>query len=290
MSRLLDIARRVRHAPGLPSAEGLWRWLRRPFHLLLDPWQRGVAVELAHDRRIRLPADLTGRFAGWRHYEPEAVDRMADWIAAHPDAQILDVGCAVGMFTALALHASGRTRVIAFDADLASLKMTQRVAKVARDPGRLRLVHGLISNQHRTGGTLAMAVNNTSSALHALTEAQAEASARYVCIEDEGRSALPEYSIDELLAGAATASRGTLFKCDVEGAEVFVLNGAQRWLKEVRPTLLLSVHPPALRKLGHSVEEIERLLRDANYQWEVIGRDHEEHWWVEPRLELATGR
>lgn len=285
MTSLLSVARRIRHAPALHSAEWLWRRLRRPFHRLLDPFGRGVRIELAHGHQIRVPADVTGRLDGWKSYEPESVDRMARWLATHPDALVLDLGCAIGIFTALALHSSPEIDVIAVDADLASLRVTQRVGRVARNPARLNLVHGLVSNRHRSGGVLAAAIAETGRKLATPCEARAAEVTRYVCVEDPAREQFPEYTLDGLLADEGKPPRATLFKCDVEGAEALVLHGASRWILTVRPTLLLSVHPPALEKLGHTVAEIAALLRSFGYEWIVFARDHEEHWWAEPRSE-----
>lgn len=290
MSLLLDFARRIRHSPGLRSAEGLWRYLRTPFHRLMDPLGRGVPLELAHGHRIRLPADLTGCVDDWKRYEPESVEWAARWIAAHPDALVLDVGCAIGIFTALALHTADTTDVVAFDADLASLQATRRVGDVAPRPSRLRLVHGLVSDQHRSNRDLASAVSATATALAMANLGGAGATTRYVCIEDPMRAQLPEYTLDGLFAQSAASPRSTLLKCDVEGAEALVLKGARRWLETTRPIILLSVHPPALQKLGNSVKEVEDLLRDAGYKWQLIARDHEEHWWAEPLHLPAAAR
>lgn len=282
MTSLLKLARGIRHAPALSSAEWLWRPLRRPFHRLLDPFGRGVRIELAHGHPIRVPADVTGRVDRWKDYEPESVDRMARWLATHPDAMVLDLGCAIGIFTALALHSSPSIEVIAVDADLASLRVAQRVGRVAQNPARLQLVHGLVSNRHRSGGVLATVAAETAGKLSTPGHSRDAEVTRFVCVEDPGRAQFPEYTLDGLLANAAKPERATLFKCDVEGAEALVLHGASQWIRAVRPTMLLSVHPPALEKLGHTVAEVAALLRSFGYEWIVIARDHEEHWWAEP--------
>ena len=69
-----------------------------------------------------------------------------------------------------------------------------------------------------------------------------------------------------------------MIKCDVEGAELLVLQGVTRILAEFRPTLLISVHPPYLPRFDGSVEEISALLAGAGYNARVIDIDHEEHW------------
>jgi FkbM family methyltransferase len=56
-----------------------------------------------------------------------------------------------------------------------------------------------------------------------------------------------------------------LMKIDVEGAEISVLEGAHRTLRESRPIMFLSVHPQFITELGRSITEIDDLLSDANY-------------------------
>ena len=78
------------------------------------------------------------------------------------------------------------------------------------------------------------------------------------------------------------ASRPILLKCDVEGAEVLVLLGAEQFLQRTMPSLLISVHPLALPEYGHSVADVRNFLEKLNYSVSVIAVDHEEHWWCEP--------
>jgi hypothetical protein len=53
-------------------------------------------------------------------------------------------------------------------------------------------------------------------------------------------------------------------KVDVEGAEVFVLQGMARTLTEYRPTVMLEVHPMWQPK-GVTVEQVRLLLTERGY-------------------------
>ena len=57
-----------------------------------------------------------------------------------------------------------------------------------------------------------------------------------------------------------------LIKIDVEGAEINVLRGAQSVLRQYHPEIIISVHPKHLKILGHSVDELKKVVCDLDYQ------------------------
>lgn len=280
MSLLLRTARRIRHAPLLARAEGLWLLLRPLYHRLLDPAGRGVPIRIDQRHRLRVPAALTGVIGGWESYEPECVAATVDWVCAHPDGVMLDLGCAIGLFTSLALQHGSGVRVLAVDADAASLACTRRFA--LRDAPRLSLLWGLLDHTQAQPCTLAAALARSELQLGSLASIAQPAATRFICLEDPSAAAIPHYSLDGLDAAHALPPGPLLVKCDVEGAELLVLQGADALLAARRPTLLLSVHPPALPQHGHSVVDVAAFLTARGYHWRLIARDHEEHWLAEP--------
>lgn len=57
-------------------------------------------------------------------------------------------------------------------------------------------------------------------------------------------------------------------RCDIEGAEIWMLRGAAQVLQRDRPILLLEVHPQALRNhFGSSADEVRALLAGQGYRF-----------------------
>lgn len=107
------------------------------------------------------------------------------------------------------------------------------------------------------------------------------------------RPDIPATSLDLWRAGLRSrcaAKRVDVITCDVEGAEVLVIDGAQTVLTEDRPDVFVSVHPddfierfpswwggPCLR------EHLFTLFAENGYDARHISTDHEEHFHFVPR-------
>ena len=60
--------------------------------------------------------------------------------------------------------------------------------------------------------------------------------------------------------------RPQLIKIDVEGAELRVLKGGVKVLRQSMPTIFLSVHPRHIAESGGSTEELERFIEKIGYR------------------------
>lgn len=276
-----SLARRIRHAPLLRRCEGFWSFLRPAYFRLLDPFSRGVEVRLAR-RSVRFPAELLSTNPDWSHYETETLSTLATWLDSAGDRPVLlDVGCSFGAVTSFALQLSPTLEVLAFDSDLMSLRALEAVVSPA-SMERVRRVHGLLGREHTSGFSLPQAVETTLRHLPPLAPRTAISRSGFVCFGDNAAASVPEHQLDALLASAKLGN-SILLKCDVEGAELLVLQGARALLARCRPALLLSVHPSFLPRFGHTSAQVQAFLDDAGYSVQLIGRDHEEHWWCLPR-------
>jgi FkbM family methyltransferase len=279
MSGLRSLARVIRHAPGIRRADWLWNRLRPAYHAVLNRDPRGVPVTLGGGLAVRMPAEFTG--LGYENYEVDCIRALTDWVRAHPAATLLDVGCSIAIFSLAGLTLSPELQIVAFDADIASLKATRRLCQPT-GTSRLRLIQGLLTETHTSGQTLETATTTTAAAMAAAPGDGSPRAITYVYLDRQpSEGPIPRHSLDGLLLNTLPAGKPLLLKCDVEGAELLVLRGAEQLLRIFKPELLISVHPQALPAFGQTVDDLRSFLQGLGYSIRVLAVDHEEHWWCE---------
>ncbi len=180
LNHLRVVTRKVRHSRLLGNADWLWNGVRPLYHAFWNRAVGGVPIAVRGGPGIRVPAEYSG--GEWESYETEEVTKLSHWIANNPDGLVLDVGSAFGFYSVITLFASQNSRVIAFDADLASLRATERVCSLAQGK-RLQVIHCLVSSEHR-GGSLDEAISTTARALATSGVTGDVGTTRYVCIGD----------------------------------------------------------------------------------------------------------
>jgi FkbM family methyltransferase len=276
---LRQVAEAIRHHPMLEGADGLWNALRKPYHLALGFGGRGTKVLIGGKVAVRIPPDLSGR--GIENFELETINALVQWAKQHPGGLFIDVGSSIGLFSASIMFLDPISEVIAIDGDIESVAATRRFCQYAPTPTRLTTIHGLITDD-APPSSLTDAVSRTKARLLAFPAQGTLQSIKYADLHSASED-LPRYRLDDLLV-SAISNRPTLIKCDVEGAELFVLRGAARLLSETRCELLLSVHPQCgmMAVYGHTVEDVRKFLEHLDYQIKVVAEDHELHWWCTP--------
>lgn len=60
--------------------------------------------------------------------------------------------------------------------------------------------------------------------------------------------------------------------CDTEGAETMVWRGAQEYLRQYQPAMVLEASPKLLRRAGSSIQELHQEIRNAGYRAFAIER------------------
>ena len=280
MSGFRSVAQRIRHLPVLERAEGLWQFVRKPYHKLLNLGGRGVRVRVGGKADIWMPPEFAG--GSWEAHEPQTVEVFARWIRKHPDGLVLDVGSSTGIFSAIALFTTPSVEVIAFDPDLSSLAAVRRMCQHV-DRSRLQLVHCFAADVSSEQETIEVAVRTTAEALAGKRITGDVGTTRYIALSSRVDNSVPTFRLDDLFDAKLLLQRPVMMKCDVEGAELRVLRGFEKSLRRARPSLILSIHPPALPEYGSSKEEVESFLQSLGYKIEIIAIDHEEHWWCEFR-------
>jgi FkbM family methyltransferase len=94
------------------------------------------------------------------------------------------------------------------------------------------------------------------------------------------RPDIPRVKIDTV---ADVVGPPDAISCDVEGAELRVLLGAERVLREHRPLVWVSVHPQFMMDTHRDTpDDLFAYMTKVGYVAEHLATDHEEHWLFSP--------
>jgi FkbM family methyltransferase len=100
-------------------------------------------------------------------------------------------------------------------------------------------------------------------------------------INEDGND-IPRVTLDAFIA--RTGYKPNAVTIDVEGAELMVLRGAERMLRELRPLVWVSIHEEAVtERYQQDPKQIYALMESCGYDGTNLGFDHEAHWMFKPR-------
>jgi len=209
-------------------------------------------------------------------YEPEAFNHLAGWMERKGKDRltILDIGANVGLYSlglAQRMDAIGKkVTIYAFEPVGSTFEILQRNCSLNSfdiHPFRLAMSDKdgamLMTNDGGTGNHL---VKKRRTATERVKTARIDTFVKSQGIE----------TIDAI-------------KCDVEGAELFVLKGGLRTIKKHRPLILLEINRQWTERYGYDPSEIIKLLLKTGYTYRCAeeglvpgGSDEEE---IRERLE-----
>lgn len=202
------------------------------------------------------PNTYIGQFLYYRGiYEEQILRTIEDCL--RPGMTFVDVGANVGLHSVVAAHLVGpRGKVIAFE------------------PGstmRARAEQNFMLNRLR----------NVDLRPYALGQSPAHANLYWLDEGNDGESTLAKPSnecrsesveirtLDDELQGLGNC----VVKIDVEGAEMGVLRGAARFVREAKPkAIFVECFDAHLRRFGASRDEVFRWLAEAGYDIRVLVR------------------
>ncbi|QOG17795.1 MULTISPECIES: FkbM family methyltransferase [Bradyrhizobium] len=276
-----------RQNPYLPKLPWLRDLLRKPYHWIIGhAGKEGLTLNVGRSFPIQVPPKYLAK--EMVDYEVEACRAMREWFDTHNGCYFVDIGCSFGFMTAGALFADPACRVVAIDSEAKNLGVLDAMCSLA--PGvasRLRVIRALVGEDAPPVKTLSQHVADTRAVLASdpNVTGNPQWTLEHVITLDDLAADVPRVSLDSLLLEELQANRerACLVKCDVEGGEMIVLRGLNRILQDIKPMLMLSVHPPFLPKFGTSADEISRFLGECGYDHRLIAVDHEEHWLCLPR-------
>jgi FkbM family methyltransferase len=209
-------------------------------------------LTIAHGPARGMRIDVAGAHPGYGLGTSEPVLQEALVQHLRPGSVLYDLGANVGFFTLLAARLVGPTgQVVAFEPDPRNARALR--GNVALNGlGNVVVVEQGVSDRVDTA---AFSIG-TSTTSHLARDG------------DVNRVDVPITSLDAFLAGDQRAP--TLVKLDIEGEEVRALTGAERLLREHRPTVICEVHG--------TESEVRALLSGAGYAIRRLEADSADVW------------
>lgn len=185
-------------------------------------------------------------------YEPEEVRALLALVEGAE--MVLDIGANAG-FIALRLARAGRARIHAFEPVPSTHDELLRNIALNQLEGRI-VPHALAL------GAEAGEVKFYVPAFHG----SVAASARPLFASDENREVSVRMSTLDQFAESHALARIDLIKCDVEGAEIFVLRGGLATIERTRPVLMLEMLRKWAKVYDYHPNDIVQLLLPLGYQ------------------------
>jgi FkbM family methyltransferase len=235
------------HAVG--SLSVLRRLVPRSYRREIDATAEAVPFEMAAGIRFRVHPQTLRTFEEYVSAHLPCVEEMRAFVRLTAGRKtLLDVGARYGEFS-LTFASRPGTIAVAVDPSPPAQQMLRYHARANPDLD-LRPVEIALAD---SSGRLAMAYVKD----HLVSVAASRPVAGL-------RRSVEVTTIDALVARLGL--RFDTLKIDVEGFELRVLRGAERWMLESDPLVFLEVHPDFCESYGDSVEDLVTLLDVRGYR------------------------
>ena len=241
--------------------------------LRLKRWALGVERWARHGRvRMKL-ASVPDRI--WVDFEFAVLnsqpldDPLLAALVAHikPGSTVFDVGSFVGTYAIAAARRMSTGRVVAFEPSPESARLLRRHILLNRMENRIRVVEAACSNRN---GTEMMSVwpvlTTTWGSGNALRNAYPREGA------DPALVPVSSLRLDDYVLAAKEIP--SIVKIDVEGAELWVLEGAMNVLRVHRPLVLLEIHKVLWHMFDTTEERVRTLVASVGYDLREISPPH----------------
>jgi FkbM family methyltransferase len=250
MNAIEIVARRVKRALKLADDSRFVCAIRPAYDSMLERFygRKGLSRTIRGERPIRL---LPCARQIPEEYEPQVLDLLKQTIT--PGAVVLDVGANVGVSAMMMARWCGpEGHIHAFEPSPSPKQLLTEHLRMNGLSDRVTVCASALSDAEGTTTFYASGISGKS----ALSDVNIGQSSEQVQV--------PVTTIDAYCR--AKNIKPSLIKIDVEGFEFNVLKGARNTLKEVRPSILVELHPMNWPALGIDVGWAAEQLRELNYK------------------------
>ena len=209
----------------------------------------GLAAKLGLQRLPLFNRAFVALYPVYKQYiEAGPIDRLREFVPA--GSLVIDVGANVGFFSLrFAKWVGDRGKVIAIEPeDRNHVRLVEAIARQGFS-GRVEPLKAVAA---ATRGDMFLEINPAHPADHRISR-------------DGTGLPVSAVTLDQL-SQDHPALRLALVKIDVQGAEMMVLKGADRILKDAKPALFIELSEEGLGRFGSSVNEILQYLTGLGYE------------------------
>jgi FkbM family methyltransferase len=217
---------------------------------------KGVGRKI-NGMKVRFPAKWSRYYPG--DYEVENYSFLQQQVKT--GMHILDIGAHIGLFSACSSQLAGSTgKIICFEP-------TPGTYSILKNTLRLNHCANVIARQAAVSdkeGTATFYVSHTAGCNS------------NSLVKNKSGNQLSAYDVQLVTIDSIVAEYGihpALIKIDAEGAELDVLKGGIKTFKNIKPVLILGLHPAFITQKGDSLETIWDLLESVLYKIKIDGNE-----------------
>jgi FkbM family methyltransferase len=259
LASLHKIASGARHSALLRPLEPLFRRIEPHWNRVLGRAMANDGLEARiNDDVFRLDYQYGSRYGKQKSYEP---DIYLPYVASiHEGMTVLDIGAHVGFFALAAAKRVGPMgKVVAFEPSPATLRVLRHHVKLNRWHDRVTVEPSVVSD--RAGSVTFYTFDDSMAA--SLSKENVEV-LNVQRPEHATPVEVPAVTLDDYCR--ARGLKPNVIKIDVEGAELRVLKGAERLLRESNDLVIwCEVHPRQMENLGDTASELAPFLDALGY-------------------------
>jgi FkbM family methyltransferase len=208
-------------------------------------------IRLRSEIALKIDASARHGFEAYCWWWPEMVEELDCFLATSRAKQtLIDVGALHGLFSLAFVYGRRDVTAFAVEPGIASCAVIDRHMRM-NGLNNISLIQAAVSDR---SGDLDMVAQGPH--LEAIPDGELPNDVDQVV-------RCPVTTLDRLCQELSI--HPDLLKIDVEGYEFNVLRGAERVLREDRPTLFLEMHPAEMVRFGHTPLALVSLLAGLSY-------------------------
>ena len=221
---------------------------------------RGIKRNFSGEE-IRFPPKWSRYFR--TDYEPETFAFFSEHLS--PGDTVMDIGAHIGLFSVIAARLVGESgKVFSFEPTPFTRKVLSQMVRLNHCENIVSIRGEAVSDKR--GKTTFFDTGDTISVMNSLIKNE----------RSQGGFEVLTITVDEFVSEHHV--RPTCLKVDVEGAELALLKGALKTMKDIKPTMRFSLHPPFIPNAQVALDEIWSIFKENQYSIKFNGAEVEKDW------------